>query len=188
LGNLAAILMSHDAPMVAAIVAAVKAGQIVVALDPSDPLSRLRVLVEDAEPSVIVTDAANLNLAAEFAPPGCNILNFELPASIGPVENPSLVIPPGQTAVLTYTSGSTGRPKGVMRTHQQISRAAAIHTDAMQSTEKDRITLFASISTAQGMSFLWWILLNGATVCPFPVKTKGITGFVNWFGDLGRTV
>src|SRR3954471_23475412 len=32
-GNRAAILMSHDAPMVAAIVGAVKAGQIIVVLD-----------------------------------------------------------------------------------------------------------------------------------------------------------
>src|SRR5262245_62135783 len=151
LGNRVAILMSHDAPMIAAIIAAVKAGQIVVALDPTDPLSRLKVFVDDTEPSIILTDAANLNLAAEVAQPGCNILNFELEVQTGPVENPSVEIPLGQTAVLNYTSGSTGSPKGVMRTHQHLCRAAAIHTDAMQSTEKDRITLFASISTGQGM-------------------------------------
>ena len=81
-------------------VGAVKAGQIIVALDPGDPISRLKMLVEDTEPSVIVTDAANRNLAAEFAPPGCRILNFESEAATGPVENPSIEIPPGQTAVL----------------------------------------------------------------------------------------
>jgi amino acid adenylation domain-containing protein len=188
LGNRVAILMSHDAPMIAAIIAAVKAGQIVVALDPTDPLSRLKVFVDDTEPSVILTDAANLNLAAEFAQPGCNVLNFELEVQTGPVENPSVEIPPGQTAVLNYTSGSTGRPKGVMRTHQHLCRAAAIHTDAMQSTEKDRITLFASISTGQGMSFLWWILLSGATVCPFPVRTRGVTGLADWILDRRVTV
>jgi amino acid adenylation domain-containing protein len=188
LGDRSAILMSHDAPMVAAIVGSVKAGQIVVALDPGDPLSRLKVLVEDAEPSVILTDPENLNLAVQFAPPGCRILNFESEAATGPVENPSVEIPRGQTAVLNYTSGSTGRPKGVMRTHQQLCRAAAVLTDAMQSTEKDSITLFASISTAQGMSFLWWILLNGATVCPFPVKTSGVTGMADWLTNRGLTV
>jgi amino acid adenylation domain-containing protein len=188
LGSRVAILMSHDAPMIAAIVAATKAGQIVVALDPSDPLPRLTMLVQDAEPSIIVVDVANLNLAAEFAPPGCNILSFEQEVATGPVENPSIEVPPEQTAVLNYTSGSTGRPKGVMRTHRQLCRAAAVHTQAMQSTEKDRITLLASISTAQGMSFLWWILLNGATVCPFPVKTKGVTGLADWIVDRGVTV
>ena len=75
-GDRAAILMSHDAPMVAAVLGILKAGQIVVALDPDDPVSRLKMLVEDAEPSVIVTDGQNRELAAEFAHPGCQYLEF----------------------------------------------------------------------------------------------------------------
>ena len=51
-GDRAAILMSHDAPMVAAVLGVLKAGSIVVALDPGDPLSRLKMLVEDAEPAL----------------------------------------------------------------------------------------------------------------------------------------
>ena len=58
--------MSHDAPVVAAVLGILKAGSIVVALDPDDPVSRLKMLVEDAEPSVIVTDGQNRNLATEF--------------------------------------------------------------------------------------------------------------------------
>ncbi len=188
LGNRAAILMSHEAPMYAAVLGLAKAGQIVVALDPGDPLSRLKVLVQDTEPLVIVADEANLSLAADIAPPGCRILKFELETASGPIDNPSLDIPPDQTAILNYTSGSTGRPKGVMRTHQQLCRTAAVHTDAMQSTENDRIAHFASISTGQGMSFLWWILLNGATVCPFPVKTRGVTGLADWIVACELTV
>ena len=67
LGNRAAILMSHEAPMYAAVLGLAKAGQIVVALDPGDPLSRLKVLVQDTEPLVIVADEANLSLAADIA-------------------------------------------------------------------------------------------------------------------------
>ena len=67
LGDRVAILMSHDAPMIAAIVGTLKAGQIMVPLDPGEPLSRLKMLIEDTEPSVIVTDAQNRQLAAEFA-------------------------------------------------------------------------------------------------------------------------
>ena len=68
-GDRVAILMSHDAPLVAAVLGILKAGSIVVALDPSDPVSQLKMLVEDAEPSVIVTDVQNRNLAAEFGAP-----------------------------------------------------------------------------------------------------------------------
>jgi amino acid adenylation domain-containing protein len=188
LGDRAAILMSHDASMVAAVLGILKAGQIVVALDPGEPVARLKTLVEDAEPSIIVTDVQNEKLAAEFAHSGCQILNFESENTFGPVENPAIEIPPAQTAFLTYTSGTTGRPKGVMQTHRQLRRAAVVHTEAMQYTENDRIPLFAMVSTGQGSVGLWWILLNGAMLCPFPLKTRGVTGLAEWIIDRGLTV
>jgi non-ribosomal peptide synthetase component F len=62
LGDRAAILMSHDAPMVAAIIGISKAGLIVVPLNPDDPLSHLNTLVEDTGPAVIVADVHNREL------------------------------------------------------------------------------------------------------------------------------
>ena len=187
-GDRVAILMSHDAPLVAAVLGILKTGSIVVVLDPGDPVSRLKMLVEDAEPSVIVTDVQNRNLAAEFGHPGCSILNFESETATGPVQNPSIEIPPEQTAFLTYTSGTTGRPKGVMRPHRQLRRAAAAYSDAIQYTGNDRIPLFAMVSTGQGSVCLWWTLLNGAMLCPFSLKTRGIAGLADWIIVRGLTV
>jgi amino acid adenylation domain-containing protein len=183
-----AILMSHDAPLVAAVLGVLKTGSIVVVLDPNDPVSRLKMLVEDAAPKVIVTDVRNRNSAAEFGNSGCGILNFESETAAGPIHNPSIEITPEQTAFLTYTSGTTGRPKGVMQTHRQLRRAAAAHSEAMQYTENDRIPLFATVSTSQGSVGLWWILLNGATLFPFSIKTRGITGLADWITDRRLTV
>ena len=186
-GDRVAILMSHDAPLVATVLGVLKAGSIVVALDPGGPVSRLKMLVEDAGPSVIVTDVQNRNLATEFGQQGCNILNFETETATGPVENPSIEIPPEQTAFLTYTSGTTGRPKGVMQTHRQLRRAVAVHTEAMLYTENDRIPLFALGSTGQGAASLLF-LLNGAMLCPYSLRTKGIAGLADWIIARGLTV
>ena len=187
LGGHTAILMSHDAPIVAGVLGILKAGQIVVALNPDDPISRLKMLVEGAEPSVIVTDGQNRSLAAEFAHPTCRIITFESKTAIGLAENPSIEISPEQTAFLTYTSGTTGHPKGVMKTHRQLRRAAAVHTEAMQYTENDRIPLFAIVSTGQGTTGLWF-LLNGVMLCPFSLKARGVTGLADWIIDRGLTV
>jgi non-ribosomal peptide synthetase component F len=149
-GDRVAILMVHDAPLIAAVLGILKAGQIVVALDPEDPAARLEMLVEDAEPSVIVTDAQNRALATELADSGCRILDFELEIANEPFENPSIEILPEQTAFLTYTSGTTGAPKGVMQTHRQLRRAAAAHSEAMQYTEIDRIPYFAMVFNRTG--------------------------------------
>ena len=86
-------------------------------------------------------------------------------------QNPSIEIPPEQTAFLTYTSGTTGRPKGVMKTHRQLRRAAAVHTEAMQYTENDRIPLFAMVSTGQGAAGLW-LLAEWRDAVPFSAKDK----------------
>ena len=187
-GDRVAILMSHDSPMVAAVLGTLKAGQIVVALDPADPVARLKILVEDVEPSVIVTDNQNLKLALEFTQQGCQILIFESESVTGPVENLSIEIPLEQTAFLVYTSGTTGRPKGVMRTHRQLRWGAAAHTDALLITEHDRIPLFALLSTGQGLAVFACTLLNGAMLCPFSLKTRGITRLPQWIVDHGLTV
>ena len=186
-GDRVAILMSHDAPMVAAVLGILKAGSIVVGLDSGDPISRLKMLVEDAEPSVLVTDVQNQTLADEFSSSSCRILKFESETMTGPTDNPSIEIRPEQTAFLTYTSGTTGRPKGVMKSQRQLCRGAAIHSEAAQYTENDRIPLFVMISTGEGATGLW-VLLNGAMLCPFSLKTKGIAGLADWIIDRGLTV
>ncbi len=186
-GDRAAVLMAHDTPMVAAVLGALKAAQVVVALNPLDPVARLNMFVEDAEPGVIMTDGQNRRLATELAPSACRIVHFELASTTGPIENPAIEILPGQTAFLTYTSGTTGRPKGVMKTHRQLLRAAATHSDGVQYTENDRVPLFALVSTGQGATGLW-NLLYGAMLCPFPVNTRGVTGLADWILDRGLTV
>src|SRR5215472_12906663 len=142
----AAILMSHDAPMVAAALGVLKAGQTVVPLDPGDPLSYLKVLTRDAEPAFIITDAENRNLARALVRADCCILDFEAATVTGSVENPVNSISPERTAFLTYTSVTTGRPKGVMRPHLQLVKTAAAYSEALQSTQDDRIALFSSVS------------------------------------------
>src|SRR5262245_12044834 len=63
-GDRIAILMQHDAPAIAAVLAVWRAGHIVVALNPVHPLARLRELIEDCEPSVIVVDSSFRSQAA----------------------------------------------------------------------------------------------------------------------------
>ena len=186
-GDRAAILMSYDSPMIAGVLGVLKAGLIVVPFNPDEPVARLKKLVEDAEPSVILVDSQNWRLATEILRPGCRIVAFESEIDSGSVDNPSIAILPGQTAFLGYTSGTTGRPKGVMKTHRQLLRGAAVHIEAMRYTENDRIPLFAMISTGQGAIAIW-LLLTGAMLCPFPIRERGVTGLDRWIIDRGLTV
>src|SRR5262249_40933152 len=57
-GDRFAILMRHDTPLIAAMLAVLKAGRIVVILNPSDPTGRLMHVMRDAEPVSILADTA----------------------------------------------------------------------------------------------------------------------------------
>lgn len=183
-----AILMDHDAPAIVAVVGVLKAGGVEVVLSNSDPAARLNVLLQDAGPSAIVVDAANAQLGAGIVPADCAIVPFEPVAADGATHNLSIRSDPGQTAALVYTSGATGRPKAVMQTHRQIARNVAIHSEAMRYTDSDRISLFSAIGTGHGTTGVWCALLNGATLCPFPIKVNGVAGLADWIGDRRLTV
>jgi non-ribosomal peptide synthetase component F len=180
-GDRIAILMQHDAPAIAAMLAVLKTGRIIVALNPAHPPGGLRELIADSEPSVVITEAALQSLAVEIAGGSyCTVVVFEQHSTKGPDHNPSIEVLPQQLARIGYTSGSTGRPKGVMQTHRQIRRNVIHATEGMQFTANDRIPLFGSLSGGQGMNIACCALLNGMALAPFPIMIKGVTGLADW--------
>src|SRR5919206_109468 len=66
-GERVGLLLGHDAPLIAAILGTLKAGKVYVPLDPSHPLTRSRVVVELAQATTILTDAAHASPAAGLA-------------------------------------------------------------------------------------------------------------------------
>ena len=208
-GDRVAILMRHDGPQIAAVLATLKAARVVVVLNPTDPPARLRQVLDDAEPSLLVTDLPNRAIAEQIVKPNCAVVFFEenssgaegvepglgapasrrrvdqdlaggTPALPGADANLNLKISPGDPAFLIYTSGSTGRPKGVVQTHRTILHNAFRLTRGMKLSAEDRIILLASLSGGQGVATTWCALLNGAALCPFPAMEKGVTGLAEW--------
>ena len=76
-GDRVAILMAHDAPAIATMLAAVKTDRLVVVLNATHPTAQLREIVKTAEPSLIVTDDTHADLAMQIAEPALALLRFE---------------------------------------------------------------------------------------------------------------
>ena len=177
------VLMEHDGPAIGAILAVLKAGRIVVALNPKHSPARLRELISHSEPSCLITDSLNAELALESAHASDCFIRFEEASREGITSNPSLAIDPAQAAFLTYTSGSTGKPKGVLQTHRQRASNATVFAQAMQLTAEDRLPLFASLSSGQACSVTFSALLTGATLLPFALAHKGVAGLYDWITE-----
>ena len=118
------LFVDRSPQAIVALVAVALAGGVYVPLDPDYPVERLRLLVADAAPRVVVTRSA---LAARWAAVGGEdgppwLAADALPAGDrGPLPAPRPAAAENLAYVM-YTSGTTGRPKGVAVTQRGVLR------------------------------------------------------------------
>lgn len=179
-GKTLGLLLQKDAPTTAALMGALKAGQIYVPLDPAHPRARASKMLEDAEAELIVTDNANYNVARELGSDSRGVLNIDRLDSNLSEQNLGLSAPPDSLAYIIYTSGSTGKPKGVVQNHRNVLHNIRKHTNSLHISSDDRLTWLASAGTGQAVTDIYSALLNGATLCPFSLKEDGLARLADW--------
>lgn len=182
-----AVLLEQGAAAIAAILAALKAGKIVVPLDSSYPRARTSYMLEHSQAAHIVTNKENYSLASELARNGIELLNIDDIDVSSPTGDPELSISPGVLAYILYTSGSTGQPKGVLQNHLNVLHQIMIYTDTLRICADDRLTLLTSV-TGQAINTMLVALLNGAAVYPFNIKDEGLARLAEWLGEEEITI
>ena len=120
-----AICVERSLEMVVALLAVLKAGGAYVPLDPAYPVDRLRFMIQDSEPVVLLTQQHLKALFSEWKEtlPIVDLGEQPAPWEQQPESNPapaSLGLKPTHLAYVIYTSGSTGTPKGVMVEHRNV--------------------------------------------------------------------
>lgn len=121
-----ALCMERTFDLVIGILAILKAGGAYAPLDPSHPGERLRNLLQDCRPALILShEAARQTVRRALggwseAPPVVDV--GEIAADVA-ADNPDRLVfglRATHLAYVIYTSGSTGRPKGVMVEHRNV--------------------------------------------------------------------
>ncbi|WP_425526338.1 amino acid adenylation domain-containing protein [Rhizobium leguminosarum] len=119
-----AICVERSPAMVVGLLAILKAGGAYVPLDPAYPRQRLRQLLDDAGPRLLLCDAAGRAALGAEAIANLSVvdLNAATPAwadqSADDPDPHALGLTARHLAYVIYTSGSTGTPKGVMVEHR----------------------------------------------------------------------
>ncbi|WQO95369.1 amino acid adenylation domain-containing protein (plasmid) [Sinorhizobium medicae] len=121
-----AICVERSPAMVVGLLAILKAGGAYVPLDPAYPSERLRQLLDDARPRLLLCDAAGR--AALGAEAIADLSAVDLDAATAwadqSADDPdphALGLTARNLAYVIYTSGSTGTPKGVMVEHRGMT-------------------------------------------------------------------
>src|ERR687894_788606 len=183
-----ALLLEHDALMIAAILGVLKAGKVYVPLDPSFPYARNAYILKDSQAGLIITNNKNHSLADSLSENRHTLINIdEIDATLSD-ENVNLSISADNLAYIIYTSGSTGQPKGVVQNHRNLLHVAMRYTNGLHIGAEDRLTLLQSYSVAGSVSNMPGALLNGASLFPFNVKEEGLTRLADWLIEEEITV
>ena len=143
--------------------AILKSGGAFLPLDPGYPVERLLFMLNDAQPSVVITvdsEAKNISRGP------WKVLSID---SDRTYENYSADVPATtfsseQLAYVIYTSGSTGQPKGVEIAHTSLLNLIAWHGTEFAVTSTDRASHLASVGFDAAVWEVWPYLTAGASL------------------------
>jgi amino acid adenylation domain-containing protein len=169
--KMVAVCAYRSMEMVIALLATVKAGGAYVPIDPDYPKARLSVMLEDAEPPVLLTQEHLLALLPEHTIPTIALdRDWDTLAELSTANLPVITTGKDQ-AYMIYTSGSTGKPKGVPNVHEGIVNRLLWMQSAYGLNSTDRVMQKTPYSFDVSVWEFFWPLMTGA--CLVVAKPDG---------------
>jgi len=147
------------------LLAILKAGGAYVPLDPSYPDQRLRFLLSDARPPLLLSQEQQ---AAALPASATRVLCLErLWSQVArqASEPPGELATSASLAYIIYTSGSSGEPKGGLLVHQGLCNLVEEQRTRFQLQAHDRVLQFASPAFDASLWEICLALCAGATLC-----------------------
>jgi amino acid adenylation domain-containing protein len=170
-GQLVAFALPRSVDLVMAVLGILKTGAAFVPLDPSYPASRIMFMAADADPTVVLLNAATAALGAGLGRPCIELHDAEVQRALNALPGGDLAdqdrgaeIVIDDPAYVIYTSGSTGPPKGVAIAHRGVVNVTAAMVDRLGSGPASRTLQFASSSFDAFVGEMTQSLLNGGTL------------------------
>ena len=181
-GDRVAIHLENGTDAVVSIFAALRAGAVIVPINPTTKAEKLSYVLRDSGATLLVSDRRSATVVADARKTaGLRLpvvlagrsrgsgevsfpyLPFDEAAAAGTdvAETPRLDL---DLAALIYTSGSTGRPKGVMMTHANVLAATASINGYLQNRPDDTILDLLPLSFDYGLYQLFLAMDAGARV------------------------
>ena len=188
--DLIVIISDRGPKMIQGIYGIIKSGAAYVPIDPTYPLNRIKYMIEDCNPKVVLLyeDKNKSNNESNYSEIESMIksMNIEIiNLSEEDIwnkskENLTIVNKPNDLAYAIYTSGTTGKPKGVLVEHQGVSSMASYLKDTYEITSGDRVLQFANYIFDASVWEMTISLYNGAALY---LVTKDTIGDMDKFNE-----
>jgi len=161
------VAVPKSVDLVVAFVAVLKAGGAYLALAPDLPPDRLRFMVRDSAPRLIIVTAQTADIF-DGTPVPCVLID-------APCREPDKGAPewrpqPQDLAYVIYTSGTTGRPKGALIEHAALSNLAQAQRDLFRLQPGQRVLLYVAMSFDVSIGAMATALAAGAEIHLVPQR------------------
>jgi amino acid adenylation domain-containing protein len=168
-----AICMENSLELIVGIIGILKAGGAYIPMDPTYPHQRLKSILKDAQPRVLITNNSQLN---RFEGYKGKIICLEDENDIFAGENAGSLDGPGSitdcpggcqphhAACVIYTSGSTGEPKGILIDNRNIVNLVYSFIESYNPGPGDRILPLTSIASASFVGEILPMLISGGGI------------------------
>jgi acyl-CoA synthetase (AMP-forming)/AMP-acid ligase II len=137
LGDRIAVGLPNSAELVASAVAVLRAGAVLVPLNPAYSGDEASYIVSDSAPALIITHDRQAEAVGE-------VCTARVVTNLAQLEgNDHATVEKGgeDAALIVYTSGTTGRPKGAVLSERGLLSNLSTVAQAWQWTERDRLLL-----------------------------------------------
>ncbi|XP_031828206.1 nonribosomal peptide synthetase ebony [Nomia melanderi] len=157
---------SHRLPTV--LLSIIKAGMAYLPLDVEFPTNRIKHVLQEASPLMVLTEEA----ADRSIYDGTMTMTYEELAQRAAAEEKDELEQresPEQLAIVLYTSGSTGVPKGVLLPHATVlNRLRWQWRELPYAPDEKRCVFKTSLTFVDSVSEVWGPLLQGRTLVVVP--------------------
>lgn len=162
-GDRVGVCQRRSIELVVSLLAVLKTGAAYVPMDAGYPISRLRLIADDAGLSGLVTGEGTPDgLGAGL--PRVDVV-AERPAIAGyPDTAPAVTVAADDQAYVIYTSGSTGKPKGTGIRHRSVVNFFRGMADTVGCAAEDVLLAVTSVSFDISVLEIFWPLTRGAKV------------------------
>lgn len=157
--SIVAIWMERSFEHIVAALAVLRAGSAYVLLEPTDPVDRIRTLVDGSAITLVLVDRDNGERLSDIHAEVMTVVDSD---DVPITTRPPYVVGPDDLAYVAFTSGTTGRPKGAMISHANLDALVRWHTTAFSLERGDRASHVAGLSFDAAAWEIWPTLAAGA--------------------------